>query len=293
MNDEMQLLHDFRSDVPEPDEDTMQRIYRYATSSSRRFARPRWRLSISMSKRTRIAGAVAVAGVAAAVAAATATIGGSASAPSAQARANGVGSVLAQVQSAFGDGRLISASAAGSGLTVTLPTTGPAAMRIGTFEAQVLTYAVNNWMQANGQEPIAWVGYVDSSGQPLDGAAGADLVGNLPAAPALAGGACATAAANAQAPLSVVSARTLPFAGGTCVVELKTSDTAAFANSAGTLLSAVQSAVPNAGDHPLLIEVDDQSGSPLVVTSWVPGINGQGQGGYWIKAGLNTSLTHF
>jgi hypothetical protein len=293
MSDELDLLRDFRSGLPVPDEGAADRVYSYATSSSQRFRWQELKSRLSTTRRPRLTVAIAVAGIAAAVVSATATIGGGAAPANAPARAAGVNSVLGQVQSAFGDGRLISASVAGSALTVTLSTTGPAAKTIGTFEGQVLAYAVNGWMQANNQEAISSVDYVDSTGQTLQDAATGDLVGSLPAAPALTGGACQTAAANAQSPLSVVSARTLPFAGGTCVVTLQTSDASAFGASAGSLLFAVQSAVPNAGDHPLLIEVDDQSGSPLVITSWVPGIDGVGQGVTWIRSGFDASLSHF
>lgn len=292
MKEELERLRDFRSSPPEADDEMTQRVYGQATSSPR--AHPRGLINrLSSTRRLRLATAIGVIGVAAGVAGATATIGGGAPPASAAARAAGVDSALGQVQSSFGDGRLISASVEGSGLTVTLSTSGPAAIEIGTFEAQVLAFAVNDWMEANGQATISSVSYVDSDGQEIQGAATGDVVGSLPSAPALASGACDAAAAEAQSPLSVVSAKLIPFAGGACVITLESSDATTFDASASNSLGAVQSAGSAAGDHPLLVEVDDQSGSPLVITSWAPGINGVGHGGTWVKTGLDDSgLTH-
>lgn len=61
--DEIQLLRDFRSDIPEPDEETVRRAYAYATSQSRR---ARWfRLHIPTTNRGRIFGVAAVVSAAA------------------------------------------------------------------------------------------------------------------------------------------------------------------------------------------------------------------------------------
>lgn len=248
-----------------------------------------FRNGIWSTRRIRLAAAIALVGVVAGVAAATAAVGGGALPRSASIRASGVDSVLAQVQSAFNDGRLTSASLQGPGLTATLTTTGPAAIEIGTFEAHVLAFAVNQWMQTNDQQPVSSVSYVDSAGDEIQGVATGDAIGSLPSAPALAKGACQAAAANAQPPLTVVSAKLIPFAGGACVIRLQSSDATTFDSSASTSLGAVQSAGSAAGDHPLLVEVDDQSGNPLVVTSWAPGIDGVAQSGTWVKSGLDDS----
>lgn len=60
--DEIQLLKDFRSNVPAPDEDTTRRAYAYATSQSQ-VAR-RLRLPIPATNRARLLGIAAVAGAA-------------------------------------------------------------------------------------------------------------------------------------------------------------------------------------------------------------------------------------
>ena len=285
MNDESELLRDVRSGPPEADEETVQRVYGSATASPR----SPWdalRNRLQSTRRLRLGAAITVVGVATVVVGTTATTGGGAL-PRGAAVRSGVDSVLAQVQSAFHDGRLISASVQGSELTVTLTTTGPAAITIGTFEAQVLAFAVNEWMQANHEQPISLVSYVDSAGREIQEAATGDAVGGLPSAPVLASGACQAAATNAQSPLSVVSARQIPFAGGTCLIRLQTSDVTTFGASARNSLGAVQSAGSAAGDHLLLVEVVDQSGNPLVITTWAPGIDGVAQSGTWVKSGFD------
>ena len=60
--DEIQLLRDFRSDIPEPDENTVRQAYAYATSQSRR---ARWlRLHVPTTNRGRILGIVVAASAA-------------------------------------------------------------------------------------------------------------------------------------------------------------------------------------------------------------------------------------
>jgi hypothetical protein len=287
MNDELELLRDFGSGLPAASEETAQRAYRYATSAPTSPWHGQSRLSSP--SRLRLAAAIAVLCAAAGVAGATATIGGGASPRSAAVRSSGVDSVFAQVQSAFHDGQLIAASVQGSGLTVTLSNSGPGAIEIGPFEAQVLAFAVNQWMKANNQQPISQVSYVDRTGQALHDVATGAAVGSLPSAPALASAACQAAAANAQSPLSAVSAELVPFAGGACVITLQSSDATTFDASAANSLRAVQSAGSAAGDHPLLVEVDGPSGNPLVITSYVPGIDGVASNGTWVSAGVDDS----
>lgn len=61
--DEIQLLRDFRSDIPEPDEETVRRAYAYATTQPR--AARRLPLRLPATTRTRVLGIAAVAGAAA------------------------------------------------------------------------------------------------------------------------------------------------------------------------------------------------------------------------------------
>jgi hypothetical protein len=64
--DEMQLLRDFRSDIPEPDEETIRRAYAYATSQPHAARRP-W-LRLPATKRARMLGIAAAAALLAAAA---------------------------------------------------------------------------------------------------------------------------------------------------------------------------------------------------------------------------------
>lgn len=236
----------------------------------------------------------AVAVLAAVIAAVTAltmtSLGGASGTPSETTVADEVNALTTQAKAAFGDGGLVSASPNGSLLTVTLGnlpnSTTPT---VGSFEAQVLAEAVSNWMAAHGLGPLTMIHYVDATGAPIDGNALYDSVGQLPNVAPLDSTACQSAAAAASS-LQVVSATTIPLAGGTCVMKLQASDTASFAASAPGVLHDIKAALPNPGDYPILIEVDDASGNPLAISTWMPAIGGGGQSGLWIKPTLNTPL---
>jgi hypothetical protein len=85
-------------------------------------------------------------------------------------------------------------------------------------------------------------------------------------------------------PLTTVSARTLPFVNGTCVLEFQTSDPASFAASAPTTLKL--DALGAVNERPILVEVSDTSGTPQFVFSWVPGFGGS----TWIHPGLSDAF---
>lgn len=234
---------------------------------------------------------ILAAAIAAAALIARATIGSASTDPTAQARAAGVDAVVAQAQASFGNALVASGAVAGSALTLTLaPTDGPS-ITIANFEGAVLAHAVADWMTANQQETVTSVRYVDGAGNQLPGNPVGDSVGNEPTATALSTDACATAAQNAPASLTLVSARTLPLAGGTCVFKLTTADPTTFAANASSLLPQITGAIPDANDHSFLVEVDSQDGTPQIMLSWVPAIAGQGQGQAYVRPGLPNTLS--
>lgn len=242
-------------------------------------------------RRPRIAGTILIAVVFGAAAfTASATVGGAAANKNAAARAAGVAAVVSQVQSSFNDGQIAGGSVGGSILTVSLAAEDGPSITLGNFEAGVLAHAVRDWMAAQGQEAVTAVREVGSSGSQLAGSALGDSIAAEPSASPLTSGACETAAQDAPSSLVLVSARTLPFADGTCVFKFTTADPATFAATASSSFPDITSALPDANDHPFLIEVDDQAGTPQVILSWVPGVAGQGQGQAYVAPGLPNTL---
>lgn len=242
-----------------------------------------------MAKRGPIYGAVGLVVVAAAVVAIVAATAGAGGPAGAAAQAASVNSIVSQVQAAFGDSQIASASPAGGLLTVKLSAADPAQAMIGTFEAQVLAHAVAAYEQGSGQAPISSVTYVDSGGNSVTG--GTDDVGALPAAAPLSSDACQVASNAAPNAVTVASARTLPLVGGTCVIKLQPASPSAFLADASSQLGGITSMIPDQADHPYIYEVDDQSGTPVMILAWVPAlggtnVQGQGSGEVWLKPGL-------
>src|SRR5581483_1826296 len=199
----------------------------------------RW-LPSSRTRRVQFSFALA-AGLAAAAVAATATLGGAASAPSAVARAAGVDDVLAQAQASFGDRLLVSGSVDGSSLTVNLATPSPPSITVGRFEAAVVGLAAADWMQTHGQDALSTVRSVEANGNSLPGAELGDSINVEASVAPLASDACATAAQNAPASLTAVSARTLSLVGGVCVIKVETSDPVAAAQAAPATIPEITS----------------------------------------------------
>jgi hypothetical protein len=289
MNDELQLLREFRAEVPAADENTRRTIYAHATGAANH--RVWWRRHSLTSRRVKTYALVAVAAAAATAAALTATIGGAA-----VTRAQTVNDVVSQVQNSFGDNRIASASAGGSTLTVNLnlPVSDPTSFVRGTFEAQVLASAVSDAAAASQEEPVTALIYRDASGNQLEGTpASGDAVGSAPNVAPLASGACQaaaqaieSAAQAAQTSLVAASVKTLPFLGGTCVFEFQTSDPSGFAASAPTTVDKLVNTIGNPNDRPYLVQVDDENGAAQFVDGWVPGFGGR----TWIHPGLSTAF---
>jgi hypothetical protein len=217
----------------------------------------------------------------------TARFGGAAGQKYASVSAANVNDVITQVQSGFGDGLIQSASVSGSTVTVQVKAPDRSSQALAGFEAAVLGHAIADWQAAHGQTAATDLRSL-ANGQDLSGMA-FDVIGNDASASPLPSHTCESAAQNAPASVNVVSARTLPFAGGTCVFKLEA--TPANAVAAGSDIVSAMSSVLPAGtatnDYPWLVEVDDASGSPLIVSTWVPGLGGGvGAGTAYIQPGL-------
>ena len=188
----------------------------------------------------------------------------------------GIDDLLSQVQNAFGDSRLLAASVNGRTLTVKVAAPDEPSAVSATFEAQILAAAFHDSVSASGQTPIDSVQYVDASGAPIRGygsaRVGTDTAGApLPKIPALAKGACESAAHAAQeldASLTIQSVLTLPYAGGACAIKFQTLDLSTFDPSLDVGKLATVMGDPN--ERAFLVEVDDQAGVPQFVDSYSP-----------------------
>jgi hypothetical protein len=227
--------------------------------------------------------ALALAAGAAAIAVTTTASGG-----------QSIDDLLAQVQNTFGDHRLLAASVKGSTLTVTVAAPDEPSAVSATFEAQMLASAVHDTAAGTGQTTIDSVQYLDAKGNPIRGygaaRVGTDTGGHpLPKIPALAKGACDSAAHAAQAEqaqvprshLTVQSVLTLPYAGGACAFKFQILDPSTFDAPLDTGKLATTMGDPN--QRAFLVEVDDQAGVPQFVDSYSP----SGGGTAYIKPGTN------
>lgn len=234
--------------------------------------------------------------VAASTAATTAALGGSGpkSVPIASAdqavSATSVGDVIAAVQARFGDGFIQSASIAGSTVRVNVAKPDVTwASTIGGFEAAVLAHAVADWQRGNAQTAATTFSAVAPNGQPTTGMV-TDFIGADSNATPLAAGKCESVAQQTPASLAVAYAATLPFAGGTCIVKVRTTGDPNAA--AAAVATAMTNEIPTPTDYPYLIEVDDSTGTPALIFTWVPGSgSGLGEGGEYVRPGL-TSASH-
>lgn len=197
-----------------------------------------------------------------------------------------------QVEHDFGGGYISAAKVHGRVLTVELSSRRSAAQAVGGFAADVLGYAMADWMQAHQRKPVTSVYVVGPDGK----AAGAgfrypgDPIGS-DASPSLERGACEGAATRVPASISVVAARTLPVAGGACILKVRTSEGPR--KALGPVSSALSNAVPSLRDHASLIEIDNLNGTPQIITTWFPGLGGHvGEGTEYARPGVDSVGLH-
>jgi hypothetical protein len=192
--------------------------------------------------------------------------------------------LLSQVQEKFGDDGLRSASVNGSTLTVNVAAPDePSTVRT-TFEAQMLAAAFHDAVRASGRKPIATVQFQDASGTAIPGYGPAPVESGT-SVPELSSGACSRAArAVRTSSLVIRSVLTLPYAGGACAFTFRTSAPANF--DASLAIGKLANAVGAPNQRPLLVELEDQAGVPLLVDSFTP----SGGGTVYIKPGFKTDL---
>lgn len=188
----------------------------------------------------------------------------------------GLHGLLSQIQSSFGDGRLLSASANGRTLTVKVAAPNEPSAVGATFEAQMLAAALYDSQTATGETAINSVRFVDAHGKAIPGygltRVGTDTSGHpLTKVPALANGACDSAAHAAQAAdtaLTIQSALTLPYVGGGCAFKFQTSNPPNF--DYGPDVYQLANAMGDPDQRPILVEVDNQAGVPMFVSDNTP-----------------------
>jgi hypothetical protein len=219
---------------------------------------------------------ILIGGIVAAVAS-MATSGG----PGSTGRGPGVhGSLLSQVQSSFGDGRLLSDSIRGRTLTVKVAAPDEPSGVSATFEAQMLAAAVHDAQTAAGQPPINSVKFIDAHGKAIPGygpaPVGTDMAGHpLSPIPALAAGKCRSLAqAVHSSALAIRSALTLPYAGGACAFKIQVSGRPSLSD--GLFVGKVLDGMGDPNRRAYLVEVDNSAGVPLSVNDYTPGGGGVG-----------------
>jgi hypothetical protein len=249
------LLTEFRSDVPLPDETTARRAYERATHSQRQLV-----------TRRRLVIAAAVVAVAALAGGLSATFVGASSNVNPQ-RQRIVDRAVAEVRQAFGDHRIAKATLDGSLLTVDVPGHGPLQGTVGGLEGVVLAHVAENALQAAGEEGIDRI-YV--------GNWGGTALSPFPAEPQLSADACDIPAGTHLADTTSASGRVIPLLGGFCLFRLTTAHPRLF--DANAILNQLRAAIPasdQGGTHhrAQVFEVYAANGKPAIIVAWGGGTN--------------------
>jgi hypothetical protein len=263
------LLQEFRSDVPLPDEATARRIYARAESSRGRLPRRRLVLAVAL---------VAAAGVAGGL---YASLGGAGSNVNPQ-RQQIVDDALIQVRQAFGDHRIAKATLDGTLLTVDVPGHGALQSTVGGLEGVVLAHVAEDDLQAAGDEGIDRI-YV--------GNWGGTALSPFPHEPQLPADACDIPARMQLADTISASGRVIPLLGGFCLFRLTTAHPASF--DANAILNQLRAAIPasdQGGSHhrAQVFEVFAEDGKPVFVVAWGGGTNEGGS--EYVRPGLASPL---
>jgi len=241
-----------------------------------------------MTKRryTLLATGIAIALALVAGIAVLATVGGAST--TRDARAQDVSATVASVKAALGDDRIVTATVAGSTLSVVLNAPDSSSAALARFDGKVLARAVSIQLAADGKDAINAATYTDESGTDINQAT--DRVSSAAPASQLSSNACELAAAGNKSSLATVAhARTVSLVGGTCLFTLRASDVVGFDADAPNVTGSIASAVPDIANYPYLFEVVDKSGTTQMILGWIPGIGlGDGQGLAWIPRGAST-----
>jgi hypothetical protein len=246
------LLTEFRSGVPLPDDASTKRAYERAVGGRRRL--PRQRLAYVL------AAVIVVGGLAGGL---SATLGGAGSNVNPE-RQQIVDQAMAQVQQALGGDRILEATLEGSRLTIEGKMDGPINGTVEPFEELVLAHVADERLRAAGYEGVETI-----NGQGFGGASLAPL-SNIPQ---LSADACDVPAGTRLASVTAASGRMIPLLRGFCVMHLTTSDPKAFAGYVQETLNQLFAAVPAAKGSQgrgVVIEGEDTSDVPVIVIAWGP-----------------------
>jgi hypothetical protein len=262
------LLTEFRSEIPLPEEATSREIYARATAGRRRVPRRRLVLAVAV---------VVVAGIAGGLYASHGGAGGNMN----PQRQQIVDATVAQVQQALGDHRVFKATLDESLLTVSASTNGEADGVAAGIEELVLAYVADANLRAAGVEGVATVSYSD----------GSFALAPISTPHRLGDDACDIPAGTNLANVTAASGRLVQLLGGFCTIKLTTGNPKAFAGDVETTLNQLYAAVPAAKPsqgRAVIIEADDRSGSPVIAGAWGPGtVLG---GAVYVRPGLCTPL---
>jgi hypothetical protein len=212
----------------------------------------------------------------------------------AAAHASSLDQLVAQAQTAFGDGHIAGAEVHGSRLDVVLavrPSTNGAALLKSQFEAQLLAATVADWMRSNGEEPFRTVGYRNLRGDRIGFGRGLEAaVPSDSGLSSLGPGTCESLAkASVHYGFTLASVRTLPYLHGTCVVRFRTWNPAYTSNAVAAAFVHLNLTHDAANEHPRFFELDDRSGRPVNAFSSMPGQIGLSA---WLRKGLPDPFPH-
>lgn len=243
------LLSEFRSEVPLPDEATARRAHARAASGRRQAPRRRLVLAAAVVVAAAIAGGL------------YASLGGAGSNVNPQ-RQQIVDRALAKVRQAFGDHRIAKATLDGSLLTVDVPGHGALQSTVGSLEGVVLAHVAEDELQAAGEEGIENINVGNWGGGPLS---------PFPAQSRLPADACDIPAGLQLADTTAATGRVIPLLGGFCLFRLTTADPKTF--DAETILNQLRTAIPasdQGGSHhrAQVFEVFGENGKPVFVVAW-------------------------
>jgi hypothetical protein len=244
------LLTEFRSGVPLPDESTARQAYERATRSQRRLVTQR-RLVV-------VAAVLAAAGVAGGL---YSSLGGASSNVNPQ-RQQIVDRAMTQVQQAFGGDRIRKATLDGSLLKVSVKEDEPDNSVLGPFEGRILIHVANEQLRAAGYEGVDTY---------IDGREGPGALSPFPSQSQLAADACDIPAGTQLADTTSASGRVIPLLGGFCAFRLTTAHPGSFDVEA--ILNQLRTAVPasdQGGSHHRaeVFEVYGQNGKPMIIVAW-------------------------
>lgn len=239
-------------------------------------------LAIFRAKKRLSLGLVAALACAGAVLGVTTSANSAHSVPAAELKAADLSD---QILAAIGSNKLKSLSYANSSVAVTGDLSGGLEP---IWFAKLAGSSYADALRTNQVGAPAAVTYTDTSSQGIGNEIGPDPVST--ATPALAAelpGGCGQAVSSAvqSSGAQLVNSRTIAVLGGACEITIRVTG-GPTGTDPGAIVGSIIAPINSNQTRAYFVTVEDGSGSPVEMYSWVPGIGGdQGQGMGWSAAG--------